>query len=1128
MTDHYNCRPPADLPERRRAVDVSRSFIVQAPAGSGKTELLVQRILALLAVVDAPEEILAITFTRKAAGEMRHRLLEALAGAGNDQPPAEAHARETWQRARLALQTNVEKGWYLQQNPSRLQVMTIDSLCALLTRRMPWLSGFGAQPTIAGQPEDLYLAAADRLVSRVERKTEGQEAIERLLNHLDNRMVLLRDMLVAMLGKRDQWLRHMLGQQATASRVLLEAGLQSCIAATLARTRSALGEEACRDLAELGVYAAGNLAGTANHPLLALSGETMLCAEAAALDAWLAIAHLTLTADGSIRRSIDKRLGFPADKNPSAIAAKSRMVACLDALRTNAHAQASLLELRQLPAAVYTPEQWDILEALIKLLPLAVLELREVFRSRGEVDFIEIAGAAQAALGDAENPEELLLQLDSRISHVLVDEFQDTSLAQFMLLQKLTAGWTPGDGRTLFVVGDPMQSIYRFREAEVGIFLRVCSQGINDLFLESIVLTANFRSQAKLVEWSNRFFVELFPTREDPLRGAVCFAPAASVRADLAGEAVSFHGYHDRQDRQEAKQVVELVSQARGNDPEGTVAILVRSRNHLVEIITALKEADLHFQAQEIDPLSDRPVVQDLLALTRALLHPADRIAWLAVLRAPWCGLCLKDLLVICDRGGQGETLRELLDESQRQTELFDRVSDDGQSRLGRIFEILDRASRMKGRLPLRQLVESTWLSLGGPACIDETGRKDAGQVFLLLDTLNDGGDLVSFDLLEQRLVRLFAAADPQAGPELQVMTIHKAKGLEFDTVILPGLGRGVRGPDRALLRWLEHPAYELLLAPVPPATDDSAEPTYQAIGRLLKDKEDLETLRLFYVAATRAKNRLHLLGHFRLNSEGCPYPAPGSFLDKIWPAAAELMTTGVQAPSVSQKPARTAALLKRLPASWSPPVLPSRVAVAGPAVRRASDHDSPAEAAIAASIAGEDRVVGNMVHGLLEQVAETGLEEWSDVRLNSQRSVLTSRLFSQGIPANRHEVCIDNILEYLKKCITCQRGVWLLSDHPDAHCELAINGLVDGDLVYAVIDRTFVDKGIRWVVDYKTSQPGQAETFESFLGREQRRYARQMKTYRCLMQAYDTGHPVRAALYFPMIDGWVEVTEPD
>ncbi len=1124
MTDSVRTRP-SDWAERRRAVDISQSFIVQAPAGSGKTELLVQRMLALLAAVNTPEEILAITFTRKAAGEMKHRLIEALERAENDQPPQEDHARETWNRARRVLETDRRKGWHLTQNPSRLQLMTIDSLCALLTRRMPWLSGFGEQPGVAEQPEDLYLIAAERLVSRVDGNSAGQAAVERLLGHLDNRMTLLRDMLVSMLGRRDPWLRHMLGQRSTGCRDLLEAGLQRYLVATLARTCEALGRETCQTLTALGGYAAENLAETeTDHPLLALSGATKLSCDIADLDAWLAIAHMVLTGGGTVRKSVDKRIGFPADKTPSAIEMKSRMTVCLDELRSNEHGYRCLRELRHLPAAFYTAAQWDVLEALIELLPLAVLELRDVFRSRGMVDFIEIAGAAHAALGDTQAPEDLLLQMDSMIRHILVDEFQDTSYAQFDLLQKLTAGWMPDDGRTLFIVGDPMQSIYRFREAEVGLFLRVCEQGLGDLTLERVSLTANFRSQAKLVDWSNHFFAGLFPDREDQVRGAVRFAPADAVRQGQGGDAVFFHGYLNRQDSLEAEQVVELVKQAHCDKPNGSVAVLVRSRNHLVEIIRAFKQTGMRFQAQDIDSLTDRPVVQDLLALTRALLHPADRIAWLAILRAPWCGLTLDDLLAICGRQ-PGATLRELLECPQEQSELFDRVSNDGQKRLDRTLEVLEHSMQMKGRLPLRRLVESTWLSLGGPACVDMAEMTDAGQFFLLLESLDEGGDLENLSILEKRLGRLFAAANPQAGPDLQVMTIHKAKGLEFDTVILPGIGRGVRPSERTLLRWLEHPDYELLLAPVPPATDDAGDPTYQAIGQILKDKDDLETLRLFYVAATRARNRLHLLGHYRHDREDNPSPTPGSFLATVWPSAAEKLTAGSTSSETDPLKTLPRLPLKRLPLDWVLPAIPERVSSAPISSRRASDYGHFSNDGMASRLTEEGRVVGTLVHAWLQQIAQDGLDEWSDSRLKNQEGLLRAQISSHGIPYNRHEACMGNILKCLINCIGCSRGRWLLSKHPEARCELAINGVIDDELVRAIIDRTFIDEqGCRWIIDYKTSQPGAGELLEAFLESEVIRYSDQMQIYKSLMQAYDTAHPVRLALYFPMFDGWAEV----
>jgi len=131
-----NARDVADSADRAAALDATRSCIVQAPAGSGKTGLLIQRVLRLLAGVGRPEEILAITFTRKAAAEMRRRVLEALqAAARGEAPPGEPHGQLTLDLARAALARDRERGWRLLENPARLRVQTIDSLCASLAEK---------------------------------------------------------------------------------------------------------------------------------------------------------------------------------------------------------------------------------------------------------------------------------------------------------------------------------------------------------------------------------------------------------------------------------------------------------------------------------------------------------------------------------------------------------------------------------------------------------------------------------------------------------------------------------------------------------------------------------------------------------------------------------------------------------------------------------------------------------------------------------------------------------------------------------------------------------------------------------------------------------------------------------
>ncbi|HYL17763.1 MAG TPA: UvrD-helicase domain-containing protein, partial [Burkholderiales bacterium] len=228
----------ADAAQRERAVDSERSFIVQAPAGSGKTELLIQRYLALLARVQAPEEIVAITFTRKAAGEMRDRVLQALALASNEQAPDGDHRRHTWELARAVRLRDTQRAWGLAESPVRLRIQTIDSLCAGLTRQMPVLSGFGAQPEIVEDASALFAEAARRTLSQLDEGGRWAGFVGRVLMHLDNNVELAEPLLASMLARRDQWLRYVADSDSRRiRRDTLEAALAGLIVDALEALR---------------------------------------------------------------------------------------------------------------------------------------------------------------------------------------------------------------------------------------------------------------------------------------------------------------------------------------------------------------------------------------------------------------------------------------------------------------------------------------------------------------------------------------------------------------------------------------------------------------------------------------------------------------------------------------------------------------------------------------------------------------------------------------------------------------------------------------------------------------------------------------------------------------------------
>ena len=153
---------PSDLHIRNQSLNPGQSFIVEAPAGSGKTTILIQRYLKLLGGVSQPEEILAMTFTRKAAGEMKARIIEALSLAQKISPPIKEPQKTTWNLAQVALERNNKFGWRLLENPARLRVVTIDSFCSFLTKRTPLLSRMGGATEIQENIQDLYVNTAKK------------------------------------------------------------------------------------------------------------------------------------------------------------------------------------------------------------------------------------------------------------------------------------------------------------------------------------------------------------------------------------------------------------------------------------------------------------------------------------------------------------------------------------------------------------------------------------------------------------------------------------------------------------------------------------------------------------------------------------------------------------------------------------------------------------------------------------------------------------------------------------------------------------------------------------------------------------------------------------------------------
>ena len=1112
---------------RADALDVQQSWLVQAPAGSGKTELLIARFLALLAIVERPESIVAMTFTRKAAAEMRERVIGALqdtAGADNADSSA-PHTALTRRLAHAALDRDRALGWRLTEQPSRLRIITIDAMATSLARQAPIASELGALPRFVDDAEILYSEAARDALAAA---PAGDPHWQTFLRWLDNDAMTATRLIAQMLASRDRWPPHLFTDEPAALRADVERALRfeirSAIRAVRKRIPPAL-------TVTLPMHAANATSHFASHPLApAFAPALRALGDARALPgedddiAWRALAEWLLTKNGTFTQAVTARHGFPArGAGADALERGRRKAEFVNWLREAANVPGlaeSWHRLRALPPTAYGDDAWAFVVAAMRILPAAAQALVGVFARRGQSDFTEATLRALNALGTTDDPSDLLLAVDYRLSHLLVDEFQDTSRAQLALIGRLCEGWQPGDGRTLFAVGDPMQSIYRFRQAEVRLFIEAeAAREVAGVHVGVVELTRNFRSQRSIVRWVNHVFAHVLPRESDAGRGEAgyraCYADASTgsdveptldvalTRADEAMRVV---------DRLRAALAAGMTS----------VAVLVRARSHAQSLLPALRNAGIEFSAVELEGLYDRLATRDVLSLARALAQPADRLAWLAILRAPWCGLTLADLLVIANASTDRTVPDAIVDPNARVA-----LGQDSRARLMRLWSSVEPALAARGRQRFALRVRAAWLALGGPACISTAlDRAGVDRVFALLAEQEAGGDLPDDERVNALAKNLFAATSESDTSIVQVMTLHRAKGLQFDAVILPALDADTGGSGQPVLRWKvrQHDdASSLILAPMRAkiGAQAASDPVYKWLGTLDAAEEIAELGRLLYVGATRARKRLHLTAVAEASPDAAQWkrPARGTPLERLWDAVArpspppEFDSTAHAASVevVADEP------LLRLPLDLQLPPFPAPLPAAS---RSAQPVDAPVfdwADAIAAA-------VGTVAHRLLAKIAADGLAQWDERRLQREHDRIIAELGTEGLEPSVRAGAAQRVAAVIARTLSDPRGRWLFDPaHVDARSEWALAGDDEGRIVHVVVDRSFIADGRRYVVDFKTGVHlgGNAA---SFLREEFKRYRPQLDRYARIVGALER-RPVRIALYHPLVEGgWQEM----
>ena len=1129
MADASHNRLRSDQRARQQALDASESFIVQAPAGSGKTELLIQRLLTVLANADHPSEVLAITFTNKAAGEMRERLHSALVAASvpasDDLSPLEVTRRDL---AARVLTRDRERGWHLLADMSAVLIDTFDAFCARLTARAPLVTvaAAGALAGIAVSLTPLYREAArDALFD-----ADIGESSDVLLTLAANRVDDVIDLIANLLGRRSQWLGEAVDVSDEAisrhtSRLLRD--VRQALEAVSARLNSAH-QHSIERLLEF----------TATSLLLADKDALASDRAAAAMDwpsgagvrsvaTWRTLAAMLLTDKGELRKSggVNKTTGFPKSDDQDFIdispqprtEAKARMQALLDALVNEPEFLRALSKTRHLPTNDAITEHAPLLQATLTVLRLAAANLILLLRERGVTDFGGVATAALHVLNEAR--EDVMAGLDAQLKHVLVDEVQDTNPAQFALLSSLVADWSAGDGRTLFLVGDPMQSIYGFRDADVGLFALAQTQGVSDVRLKQLTLSANYRSQPAVIDWVNVELARVFRHVGAWQRQVVNFEPAVATRDADAQAGVHRLAFADA--NAEAQAMAQLAALLRQKSADQSIAILVRSRSHAEAIIAAFAQHKVAFVAREFARWTERETIRDLLSLTYAIAQPSDRLALFSVLRSPWVGATLATLSALAAHlDGDGKiapTWRALAPVQSQPREWQTALPADEVERINRAYAAFSVAEARAWLSPLSERVQAAWQSFGGAStCIDADAREDADAFFAWLNVHAIGGQLPPRHIVDALLDaerRSFSSAHP-AATAVEILTIHKAKGLEWDHVFLPGIDRKQRGDSRDLAQWRftsdaeEGVGDRSVLVVARDSRKKLEGSVYDYVSQHTAAARSAEVKRLLYVAVTRAKTTLTLT---RCNASRAP--ATDSFSALLGDVADEQFAPPQP---IVDKRLRLEKSLTRCNGAQTMGHEWVAARLQWPAYRAAVGN---AELPIPQSQLNA-RAEGVVGHLLFEGLAAS-MSAVTEFAPNE--SVVKRLLLSERADEPSAAQIAARLTAWFKTAARRDTVKFLFSPElADAAIELTLVA-PNQDLLRA--DRTFVTaKGERWLVDFKFSQPATAGE----LAVEAERYQPQLRQYAALLKRLDESRgltrPIRVALYFPWLDMLHEV----
>ncbi|MCR8724488.1 double-strand break repair helicase AddA [Frigidibacter sp. ROC022] len=1063
-----NPAPHPASERQNRAADPGRSTWLSANAGSGKTRVLTDRVARLLLNGVPPQNILCLTYTKAAAGEMQNRLFKRLgawAMLDNASLVAELTAigvrnapdRDSLARARRLFASAVE-------TPGGLKIQTIHSFCAAILRQFPLEAGVSPRfreiderestlilrelfDSIAEGPQAGVLAEFARYCS--------PSGLQGLLKEIAGHAAAFE----TPLDPAEVPLWYGLTGKETPESVLNEAlgqGLDALVPVLIAAMRKG--------------------AKTTNAKAAELSDLAGLAEDRARFDL---LTRVLLTQKGTPNTIVAKQFAkvLDPDQLEAAQALTERIV---EARRT----LGCLEEARRT-------------QALHRFARVYIGAYRQRKAALGLLDFDDLIRRALALLSDASVAQWVLYRLDGGIDHILVDEAQDTSPTQWKIVERLTQELASGDGsrdgtvRTVFAVGDEKQSIYSFQGADPAEFDRMKRHFQAQLEnaphpLQDLALQHSFRSSPLLLNLVDRVFTgEATSGVAEPTTHAA-FHDSLPGRVDLwpllgSEEADPLPEWHDASDRtlphdatqvlaeKIAREVARMVATEHVPDETGQmrrmvagdVLILVRRRNFITDpLILALKKAGLEVAGADQIVLTSDLAVMDIVATLKVLVTPADSLSLAAALRSPLFGLSEDDLFRLAHSRPRGATLWEAL-EAQR-----DRFED--------ACTILEDLRRQADFLRPHDLIARLLVRHDGRRrLIGRMGEEIVEAVDVLLQQAlayesSDVPSLTGFLTWHEAEGIKIKRQSETAGDKVRVMTVHGAKGLESEVVILPDTAD------------YTPPRKDRLIAL------DSGQPVFRTAGDRVPDaqtsvyaeekrKEDEESNRLLYVGLTRAKHWLIVCGAGKDTASGdklpCWHRLVGNAVAGMNPQTVEIDGLVAQRLEFGNWPAPAAGAQPSDGAKTLPPDLPVWTRTpAGPGAPRPvllapSDLGPMAHAAPGAPVLAESEdalLRGTHLHLLLEHLPHHPPESWAEV------GAALLRAEDEAPPDDR----IPELLAEARGVLESDELAWLFAPgtlaEVDVTAELPDLG---GRRILGRIDRLIREPGRVLAVDFKSNR---------------------------------------------------------